>query len=357
MPDRLADPVLTDPPPPVDVLLLQLGTPDEPTAKGLRPYLREFLCDRRVIEAPWLVRWLLVNGFIVPFRSPNSAEKYRRVWDDQTGSPLLSITLAQRDRLGETLGAGYRVHCGMRYGNPNIRDVVPRIMAGGCERLVVVPMFPQYSATTTASGLDGLFDALKDERVIPAMRVVKEYHTDDAYLEAVCDSIRRHDAEAKAEGHVPQVYIVSFHGIPIKYIKSGDPYMRQAAITGKTIARRMGWTKGQWKLCFQSRLGPTKWLTPYTDRTVVELGQAGVKCVLIVQPGFTADCLETIDEIGLEAREEFEGAGGEHLVRVPCLNDDPAFIDALAGIVRREAAGWTDAGVVAPQRQLAAVAS
>ncbi len=326
---------------PIDVLMLQLGTPTAPTAKGLRPYLRQFLSDPRVIEAPAIVRWLLVNLIIVPFRSPKSAEKYKRIWDDKTGSPLLSITQSQRDALAEQLGPEFRVSFAMRYGQPSVESVVAGLIEQKSDRMIVLPMFPQYSATTTASGLDALYQTLQTHRVVPALRVIRDYHDDADYLDAMTDRIKRYRDQSMAEGKPPEMYLISFHGIPIDYIKRGDPYMRQSAFTGKAIAKRMGWKKGDWKLVFQSRLGRQKWLTPYTDETLKELGRQGIKRVLVAQPGFTADCLETIDEIGYEGQHEFEETGGEELIRVPCLNDDPGFIRALANIVRREATGWT----------------
>ncbi len=325
---------------PIDVLMLQLGTPTEPTAKGLRPYLRQFLSDPRVIEAPAIVRWLLVNLIIVPFRSPKSAEKYKRIWDEKTGSPLLSITQAQRDALANQLGPEFRVSFAMRYGQPSVESVVAGLIKQKSDRMIVLPMFPQYSATTTASGLDALYQSLQTHRVVPALRVIRDYHDDPDYLDAMTDRIKHYRDQSTAEGKPPEMFLISFHGIPIDYIKRGDPYMRQSAVTGKAIAKRMGWKKGDWKLVFQSRLGRQKWLTPYTDETLKELGRKGVKRVLVAQPGFTADCLETIDEIGYEGQEEFEETGGEELIRVPCLNDDPGFIRALANIVRREATGW-----------------
>ncbi|QDU63466.1 Ferrochelatase [Planctomycetes bacterium Pan216] len=325
---------------PIDVLLLQLGTPDEPTAKGLRPYLREFLSDPRVVEvSPWL-RWLLVNLIIVPFRSPRSAEKYRRIWDDETGSPLLDITRRQTAALGELLGEHYRVQFGMRYGKPSIREAIRNIAEWGGQRIIVVPMYPQYSATTTASGLDGLFDALREERIVPAMRIVQDYYEDPAYIDAVVWRIRKTWEEAEQLGQRPEVSLLSFHGIPHSYVLAGDPYQCQSTKTAHLVARRLGWSDEQWRLTFQSRLGPSEWLQPYTDKTLIALGEQGVKTVLVAQPGFTADCLETIDEIGYEGLEEFRSGGGETLVRVPCVNDDPPFIEALKGIVEREAQGW-----------------
>lgn len=325
---------------PVDVLLLQLGTPDAPTAAGLRPYLREFLGDPRIVEAPAWVRWLLVNLVIVPFRSPKSAAKYRRIWDEETGSPLLDITQRQANALQASLGSEFRVSFAMRYGSPSIHSVLSKRMKEGCERMIVVPMYPQYSATTTASGLDGLFDALKKERVLPSLRIISQYYAEPAYVEAVAVGIERSLAEARARGLEPDFRLLSFHGIPRIYIDRGDPYMCQSVATAQLVAKRLGWQDSDWKVTFQSRLGPTEWLTPYTDETLKELGKDGVRTVLVAQPGFTADCLETIDEIGYEGLEEFRSGGGENLIRVPCVNDAPEFITALRVLVEREADGW-----------------
>ena len=325
---------------PIDVLMLQLGTPEAPTTRALKPYLREFLSDPRVIEGPAWARWLLVNLIIVPFRSSKSAAKYQRIWDEKTGSPLMSITRAQRDRLAERLGSDYRVSFGMRYGQPSIPSVLSELFEKGCERLILLPMYPQYSATTTASSFDAVFDALKSYRVLPSVRAIADYHADPTYITMTADRIRRYIDQATAAGNPPEMFLLSFHGIPIDYIKRGDPYMRQSAATAKLVAKNMGWKKGDWKLVFQSRLGRQKWLTPYTDVTLMDLGRQGYKRVLISQPGFTADCLETIDEIGHEGLEEFQSTGGEVLTRVPCYNDEPAFIDMLAGLVERESFGW-----------------
>jgi ferrochelatase len=284
---------------------------------------------------------MLVNLIIVPFRSPKSAVKYRRIWDEKTGSPLLSITHQQRDGLAAALGPAYRVHYAMRYGKPSIRSVLDRMMSGGCRRLVVLPMFPQYSATTTASALDALYAGLKPFRTVPALRVIRDYHDEPCYIDAATAHLRRHIQLATDAGTPPDLCLISFHGIPIDYVKRGDPYMRQSAVTAKLMAKQMGWKKGEWKLVFQSRLGRQKWLLPYTDETLMALGRQGVRRVLVTQPGFTTDCLETIDEIGFEGKHEFEGSGGETLIRVPCFNDDPGFMRALADIVRRESFGWT----------------
>lgn len=324
----------------IDLLLLQLGTPAAPTAAGLRPYLREFLSDPRVIEAPALVRWLLVNLLILPFRAPASAKKYRRIWSNETGSPLLDITRRQTAALAAELGTPFRVNFAMRYGEPSTRTVVRDLLASGCERLIALPMYPQYSATTTASALDGLFDALKGERVVPAIRAIVDYHDDPAYIDAVAKGIERTLSDATVNGAGACERLLSFHGIPGVYVERGDPYRRRCERTAELVAARLGWRPDQWRLVFQSRLGPQEWLTPYTDKTLEELGRAGAKTVLIAQPGFTADCLETIDEIGHEGQEIFHAAGGKDLIRVPCVNDDPPFIAALAGLARREAQGW-----------------
>ena len=325
---------------PVDVLLLQLGTPEAPTTAALRPYLREFLNDPRVLEIPQPWRWLLVNLVIVPFRAGASAAKYRRIWDEKTGSPLLEVTRRQTAALAGRLGERFRVRFAMRYGHPSTASVVKQLSSEGCERLVAVPMYPQYSATTTASALDALFDAWKRERIVPSIRVVSEYHLDQGYLAAIAVNVRRNLDEAKRRGVEPDLKLISFHGIPLDYIKRGDPYRRQCEATAKEVARRLGWSNVEWRLVFQSRLGRQEWLTPYFDETIKSLPASGVKNVFVTQPGFTADCLETIDEIGNEGREDFERAGGEHLVRAPCLNDDAEFIDALASLVRREAHAW-----------------
>ena len=324
----------------VDVLLLQLGTPTAPTPAGLRPYLRQFLMDGRVLEIPYPLRWLLVNGIIVPFRSPKSAAKYRRIWDAATGSPLRSITERQTEALQTALGPTFRVRHAMRYGQPSSDRVVKELSAAGCQRLVALPMYPQWSGTTTASSFDALFDALKQLRTMPALRLVRDYHDDPAYLDAVAAAVQRGHQQAVSAGTTPTMKVLSFHGIPVDYVKRGDPYMRQASRTGKLVAQRLGWKKNEWRLAYQSRLGRQKWLLPYFDQTVMALGREGHKNILVAQPGFTADCLETIDEIGHEGQEEFASTGGERLHRVPCLNDDPAFIAALAGLARRASADW-----------------
>ncbi len=321
---------------PLGILLVQLGTPDAPTAAALRPYLRQFLGDPRVIEVP---RWkwaIILNLFILPFRPKRSAAKYARIWDPVTGSPLLYWTKRQTELLKQRFPT-HDVRFGMQVGNPSVASVVSEMIAGGVERLLVMPMYPQYSATTTASATDVLFQALQKPRRVPAVRVVPPYYNHAAYLDAMVQVIR--DDLAKLTWK-PEHYLLSFHGIPISYAQRGDPYATHVKRTTFALVERLGWKRSEWTQSFQSLFGRERWLKPYTDETLIKLAKAGTKKVFVALPGFTADCLETIDEIGFEARETFERAGGEHLHACPCLNDHPRWIDALERIVRDEGQGW-----------------
>jgi ferrochelatase len=341
------------------ILLLQLGTPDAPTAAGLRPYLRQFLSDPRVIETkpaarmyrtPGLTRvprsapprWLwnvILNGVIVPFRSPKSAAKYRRIWDAETGSPLLDYTKRQTELLQARFPA-VPVRFGMTYGNPSVESAVTDLVADGVDRIVAVPMYPQYSATTTGASVDELFRSLMRLRVVPAVRVVPPHYDHPAYLDAMTAVVRD---DLSTLGWEPEHVVFSYHGVPRKYVQRGDPYAGHCVRTTRLLADRLGLPKAKWSRSFQSRLGREPWLTPYTDEHVAALARRGVRRVLVALPGFTADCLETIDEIGREAEEAFHAAGGEKLRSCPCLNDHPRWIDALERIVREEGAGWLPA--------------
>ena len=318
------------------LLLVQLGTPDAPTYRGLLPYLRQFLSDRRVIEVPRPVWVPLLYGFILPFRSGSSAAKYRRVWDEKTGSPLLHYTKRQTE-----LVAGYfpgvPVKFGMMVGNPPVRVPVREMIAAGVDRLVAFPMFPQYSATTSASATDALFGALVKERRVPAVRVVPPYYDHPAYLDALEAVLRDELAHLPWE---PEHFVVSFHGIPQSYAQRGDPYATHVVRTTQALVKRMGWPRHRWTQTYQSRFGKSPWLKPYTDDVLARLAKKGVRRVFVALPGFTADCLETIDEIGHESREVFRHAGGEELHAGRCLNDHPAWIDAVVRIVRDEGRGW-----------------
>lgn len=318
------------------VLLVQLGTPDEPTPKALRRYLRQFLSDPRVIEAPRLLWWFVLRLLILPRRPAHSAARYQRIWNPQTGSPLLHVTKLQTEALQEML-PGLPVRFGMQVGNPPLGDVVRQLIADGVDRLIVLPMYPQYSATTWASASDVLFQALMKERRVPALRIVPPYYAHPRYLDAVTAVIRDELAKLPWE---PEHYLLSFHGIPISYSQRGDPYATHVKRTTAELVRRLGWPRDRWTQSFQSLFGRSEWLKPYTDRTLQRLAKAGVKRVFVATPGFTTDCLETIDEIGREAREIFQHAGGEVLHRCPCLNDHPAWIEAMRSMVSEEGRGW-----------------
>jgi ferrochelatase len=322
--------------PSVGILLLQLGTPDAPTTSALRRYLRQFLGDPRVIEAPRLLWWFILNFSILPRRPKESAAKYQRIWDPHTGSPLLHITRQQTEALQKLLPA-VPVRFGMQIGNPPVRDVLHEMIAAGLERLLVLPMYPQYSATTTASAMDALFTALMRERRVPALRVVPPYYAHPAYLDAMTAVIR---AELAALPAPPEHYLLSFHGIPIKYAQRGDPYATHVKRTTLRLVERLGWPRQQWTQSFQSLFGKDRWLRPYTDETLARLAKRGIKRVFVAMPGFTADCLETIDEIGHEATAVFRQAGGEVLYRCRCLNDHPAWIAAMRTILVQEGQGW-----------------
>lgn len=318
------------------VLLIQLGTPDSPTYRGLFPYLRQFLSDRRVIQAPRLFWLPLLYLRILPFRSGASAAKYRRIWNPTTGSPLLHHTKRQTELLQEQFPA-VPVRYGMMVGNPPVREIVSELIVQGVDRLIALPMFPQYSATTTASATDALFGSLMNEQRVPAVRVVPPYYDHPAYLDAVAAVIRDDLANLPWE---PEHFVISFHGLPQKYAQRGDPYATHVVRTTQALVQRMGWPRDSWTQTYQSRFGRSEWLRPYTDDVLMALAKRGVRRVYVALPGFTADCLETLDEIGTESREVFEHAGGEHLKNGSCLNDHPAWIAAMARILRDEGRGW-----------------
>jgi len=320
------------------ILIIQLGTPDRPTYTGLLPYLRQFLSDRRVIEVP-RVKWLpILYGVILPFRSRSSAAKYRRIWDEKTGSPLLYHTIQQTEKLQE-LFPNHPVRFGMMVGNPPLGKTVSEMIKSGVNRLIAFPMFPQYSATTSAGATDVLFKSLMSERRVPALRVVPPYYNHPAYLDAIEATIRTDLSQLTWE---PEHFVVSFHGIPQEYSKRGDPYATQVVQTTRELVKRMGWKRDRWTQSYQSRLGRKAWLKPYTDDVLTALARKGIKRVYVALPGFTADCLETLDEIGRESKEVFEHAGGQHLKNGTCLNEHPKWIEAMARIIRDEGQGWLE---------------
>jgi ferrochelatase len=269
-------------------------------------------------------------------RPQQSAVKYRRIWNAQTGSPLLHFTRLQAEALQRRL-PGLLVRFGMQVGNPSVAKAVREMIDAGVERLIVLPMYPQYSATTSASATDALFQALMRERRVPALRVVPPYYAHPAYLDAVAAVIREELARLPWE---PDHFILSFHGLPVKYVQRGDPYPKHVEKTTELLLERLAWPAGRWTQSFQSLFGNERWLQPYTDETLKQLAGRGIRRVFVATPGFTADCLETIDEIGFEARELFRHAGGEALHQCRCLNDHPAWIEALRTLVLEEGSGW-----------------
>lgn len=329
-------------PPRAGVILANLGTPDAPDARALRRYLREFLWDRRVVEVPRPLWWLILHGFIVPFRSPRSAAAYRRVWTER-GSPLRFHTRDLAAALARELGRDLprvRVYDAMRYGQPSIARALEQAASDNVQRLLVLPLYPQYSATTTASVFDGLAAALGRVRWIPELRFVTHYHHEDGWIDAVAGRIR----DFQAENGRPERLLFSFHGIPKNYLLDGDPYYCQCQASARRIAARLGLEDGAWQVSFQSRLGRAEWLKPYTDETVRELAAGGVKNLQVVCPGFAVDCLETIDEIGNENRETFLAAGGERLDYIPALNAGADHVRVLADVCRRHGRGWPEFG-------------
>ena len=320
------------------VLLVNLGTPDEPTAPALRRYLAEFLSDPRVVEIPRLVWWLILNGIILRTRPARSAAKYATVWMPE-GSPLAVWTRRQALAVDARLAAaGHRVTVrhAMRYGNPSLPATLDALRAEGVTRVLVLPLYPQYAAATTASVADKVLQWATQARRMPELRFIAEYHDDSAYIEALAQQLQAHWA---AHGRGDKL-VLSFHGVPERSLHLGDPYHCQCHKTARLLAAALGLQKDELVVTFQSRFGKAKWLEPYTEPTLRALAAAGTKRVDVMCPGFVADCLETLEEIAQEARHAFLEAGGEAFSYVPCLNDSPAWIDALAALAERHLSGW-----------------
>ncbi|MGH9381788.1 MAG: ferrochelatase [Thermoanaerobaculia bacterium] len=323
------------------ILVANLGTPDAPTARALRPYLRQFLSDPRVIERPrW--QWLpILYLFVLTARPRRSARLYTNIWTEE-GSPLLVHTERIASGIRQRLEARSRtppaVEVGMRYGNPSIAAALRRLADAGCERLLVLPLFPQYFAGTTGSALDAVFQELVCWRSIPELRVVGHYHDEPGYLHALAASL--HEAWGD-EGPAERV-LFSFHGVPERYVENGDPYLAHCQATGQRLADELGLPRERWQVTFQSLFGRERWLEPYTDLTLQELARSGIESVDVICPGFAADCLETLDEVGREAQHSYLGAGGRRFRYVPCLNDRPDHLDFLTGLAARHLGDWLD---------------
>jgi ferrochelatase len=325
-------------PPKVGVLLLNLGTPDATDYWSMRRYLSEFLSDRRVIESPPPFMWqLILQGIILSTRPQKSGANYDKIWDRKAGdSPLRVISRGQAEKLQARLGEAVIVDYAMRYGNPSTASRIEALHKAGCHRILLAPLYPQYAGPTTATANDKAFDALKKMRWQPAVRTLPPYFEDPVYIETLARSIADGVAALDFE---PDVVITSYHGMPMDYLIQGDPYHCQCVKTTRLVREKLGWPEERLMVTFQSRFGGGQWLQPYTDQTLMALGAQNRK-VAILAPAFSADCIETLEELAITGREQFEHAGGEHYAYIPCLNDSVGGMELLEAIIRRELAGW-----------------
>ena len=318
------------------IVYCNLGTPDAPTAPALRRYLAEFLSDPRVVEIPRFLWLLILHGIILRVRPAKSARKYASIWTAE-GSPLKVWSQRQADALHEVWKSrGVQVRLAMRYGSPAVADVLDDLKREGVDRVLVVPAYPQYSATTTASVFDAVYTWGLRTRRVPELRFVNNYHGHPGYIAALADNIQR---PWQSNGR-KELLVMSFHGVPARTLKLGDPYHCECHKTARLLAQALGLSKEQYKVCFQSRFGKAKWLEPYTEPTVRELAHQGVKSIDIVCPGFVSDCLETLEEIAMEVQEAFMEEGGESYSYIPCLNDNPLWIEALENLSATHMSGW-----------------
>lgn len=325
-------------PPKTAVVLCNLGTPDAPTPAALRRYLAEFLGDHRVVEIPKVIWWLILNGVILRLRPAKSAAKYASIWTED-GSPLKVWT--ERQALGlqawmRSKGLPVEVCYAMRYGNPSIASVLTQLKAEGITRVLILPAYPQYSGTTTASVFDSVFSWSSKVRTLPEYRFVNRYHDEPSYIAALAQSIRSY---WQSHGQ-PDQLLMSFHGVPERTLQLGDTYHCECHKTGRLLAEQLGLRKDQYRLTFQSRFGKAKWLEPYTEPTLIEMARSGVARVDVVCPGFTSDCLETLEEISQEAKEAFLHAGGKSFHYIACLNDSARWIEAMGEIAVKHMGGW-----------------
>lgn len=327
---------------PTGVVLINVGTPEEPTAPALRRYLAQFLSDRRVIDYPrWL--WLpLLHGVILNVRPRRSARLYQNIWTE-SGSPLLAISQQQAEELEQRLSAHWqhpiRVEVGLSYGQPSIPSALDELRQAGCQQILLFPLYPQYSGTTTGAGLDAAMNHLISQVDLPAVRWIRDYYQNPSYLEALSQSIRDHWQRSGP----PDKLLFSFHGIPQRYDRNGDPYQQQCQFTAERVADQLSLARGSWQVAYQSRFGPEAWLQPYTDEVLEEWADEGISSVQVVAPGFSADCLETLDEINREYRELFERRGSGEFSYIPALNTRADHLAALTKIAQAALAGWLPA--------------
>lgn len=321
------------------ILLINLGTPDAPTPKALRRYLKEFLSDPRVVEIPRAIWWLILNGIILNTRPKKSAAKYASIWMTE-GSPLKAHTERQakllKGWLGQQVQSPFQVEYAMRYGNPSIASGLDKLKAAGCDRILLLPMYPQYAASTTATAFDAAFAHLAKMRNAPAIRTLRHYHDDAGYIAALAQNVRKH---WQSNGR-PDVLVMSFHGLPRYTLEKGDPYHCECQKTGRLLAEALGLNADQYRVTFQSRFGKAEWLQPYTDKTIENLARNNTARVDVICPGFTADCLETLEEINQEVRESFLQAGGREFHYIPALNEQAEWIAALGKIALQNLYGW-----------------
>ncbi len=324
----------------VGVLLLNLGTPDATDYFSVRRYLSEFLSDKRVIDYPsWLWQPIL-QGIVLTSRPFRSGAAYKSIWDkEKNESPLLVYTRSIKEKIAHNLSFDDNivVTFGMRYGNPSTPSAIKTLLDQGCTKILVFALYPQYSATTTATAYDKVFDTLKTLPWQPAIRTTGPWHDDPAYIDLLARSIQ--DRLDKLQTR-PEVILTSFHGLPKRYLKQGDPYHCLCCKTSRLVREKLGWPKDKWITTFQSRFGPEEWLKPYTDETIEKLAADGVKRIAVVSPAFICECIETLEEIAMEARDSFLEAGGEEYTYIPCLNDDPSHIALLTKYIQRELQGW-----------------
>ena len=325
----------------IGVLLVNLGTPDATDYWSMRRYLKEFLSDRRVIEENRIKWWLVLNLIILTVRPSRKGRDYDKIWNKQRNeSPLKTVTRSQSDKLEEMLAKidrRLRIDWAMRYGNPSICSRLEALVAQNCERILIVPLYPQYAAATSATVCDEVFRALAGMRFQPTLRVASPYYAEPVYIDALASSV---NAELAKLSFKPEVILASFHGMPEDYVAKGDPYYKHCTETTALLRKKLKLDDEQLLMTFQSRFGPAEWLKPYTDATVKSLGERGVKNLAVVMPGFAADCLETLEEIAMENAEIFKHAGGENFATIPCLNDSPGGMAVIRDVVLRELKGW-----------------
>lgn len=318
------------------VLLVNLGTPEAPTASAIRAYLKQFLSDLRVVELPRLLWLPILYGFILPFRPRKLVHAYAKVWGED-GSPLMAISRRQANALQKILGKDLAVELAMTYGQPSIDSALSKLEAKGVGKVLIMPLYPQYSGTTTAASMDAFFAALGSRRWLPEIRTINSYHDEPSYIGALAQSVESHWLAAGRGDHL----LMSFHSIPRKYLEKGDPYFCQCHKTARLLAERLQLQPRDWSISFQSRLGRQPWLQPYSDLVIPQLARTGHRTLDVICPGFSADCLETLEEVAIRYADDFTAAGGEALRYIPALNDQADHISCIASLLSKHTADWS----------------